>query len=1234
MVTPNQTVYVPGEIDSLTDSPVVQSERVGTAGESTLDQALLDLRNDIPDGSVGSFASLPESVSDNRVVIVGDKFWRGHSIASQTVTITPADDPAGGSDDRGYVRDSFGSIDHESQHPWLFEFRFDDDAQDLILRIESRSDPGSSIQVTGATLGTYTLRKTAGAGSGIYSAFATRGSDRYQYEQDVRTDPLELVTSETFTFRPASPITYWQPLAIAAPTDSNVGGVAFTAADQRKLAGVEQGATADQTPEQIKAAYESNRDTNAFTDADAHKLAGVEQGATADLTAAEVKRLYEGNADTNAFTDAAASKVNDLPDEGSGNAGRFMGFDASGQYAAVDAPSASGAEFTGIVSDSTLDGDGTAGSPLSVANEFTAADSRKLDGIEAGAAVNPTDAEIKAAYERNANTNAFTDARQTKVDAIPAQGSGNANRLLGYDGSGNYETTGKDWLDGTAVDARADARVQAAKGTETPASVTDGAGAAGSSDSWAPIDHSHPYEAPTAGDGGTAYTDAEARAQAALEIPDWTGQANERDEFSINRMPSAVQTIARAYRSGGPRLWPTTDIQIGGPIRALEYTGNAQARAAVFGTSATHTDSVSIGPATNFFMQFAKADFATQPTTADIPSNLRIRTGGTESYMLHQPTLTRLLISSATHWVFNAAIGITPADDPTIYLDIIETARLDMLPPDGSITASLMDGLADAPVGDVITTGAEDTFSHHTASARRELYNGTQGITVVNATRRSALSPTAFDSALNRETAGDVGLVFATSRRRLVTRSSTSISYQPDRVELAAYASGFVDLATLGSYPVYNGTTAIGDTVVAIPVYLAPAGTLLGHELVNIAADATSEDYESIAVFEPSAAHTQSTMTWSSSGDTKIDFDDFGAGVPGGGAGGQVRVYAAALPAAAGVPDNTVGIVINPASVAVKQTNITQGAQDTGWAGKTVDPHDLATARVGPYTLRYAASAGFQFSRNSHSAAVAAGGATAVSGGLPAGGRLVWSYETAGNGSSLLECDYTSDRAATGPIVFSVGSAITHTYRLAQANARAWDSGLLGVSDRAALLSGVWRATEPEGSGHIVSELWVPVNLGGGSSKGVLTRASLTSAVNLANPTQNAISSAAWTDVFSHTVTAAEAGKGFMLVTADVFATLALTTAGDATTSPDRGGDRPMLVVRLIKGTEEQGRNYRYFRFSGGVPLDCVLAEIIEVAAGDVVKVQAQMSRLTAAGTTLGAQVTTESHWARLSTSG
>lgn len=42
-------------------------------------------------------------------------------------------------------------------------------------------------------------------------------------------------------------------------------------------------------------------------------------------------------------------------------------------------------------------------------------DGLKLDGIEANATADQTDAEIKTAYENNADTNAFTDAEKTKL---------------------------------------------------------------------------------------------------------------------------------------------------------------------------------------------------------------------------------------------------------------------------------------------------------------------------------------------------------------------------------------------------------------------------------------------------------------------------------------------------------------------------------------------------------------------------------------------------------------------------------------------------------------------------------------------------------------------------------------------------------------------------------------------------------------------------------------------------
>jgi hypothetical protein len=47
---------------------------------------------------------------------------------------------------------------------------------------------------------------------------------------------------------------------------------------------------------------------------------------------------------------------------------------------------------------------------------FVDGDKTKLDGIESGAEVNPTDAEIKTAYENNANTEVFTTSEKTMVD--------------------------------------------------------------------------------------------------------------------------------------------------------------------------------------------------------------------------------------------------------------------------------------------------------------------------------------------------------------------------------------------------------------------------------------------------------------------------------------------------------------------------------------------------------------------------------------------------------------------------------------------------------------------------------------------------------------------------------------------------------------------------------------------------------------------------------------------------
>jgi hypothetical protein len=51
-------------------------------------------------------------------------------------------------------------------------------------------------------------------------------------------------------------------------------------------------------------------------------------------------------------------------------------------------------------------------------NTFTDADHTKLNAVEASATSDQTPAEIKTAYESNADTNEFSDAEQTKLSGI------------------------------------------------------------------------------------------------------------------------------------------------------------------------------------------------------------------------------------------------------------------------------------------------------------------------------------------------------------------------------------------------------------------------------------------------------------------------------------------------------------------------------------------------------------------------------------------------------------------------------------------------------------------------------------------------------------------------------------------------------------------------------------------------------------------------------------------------
>ena len=196
-----------------------------------------------------------------------------------------------------------------------------------------------------------------------------------------------------------------------------------------------------------------------FTDAQVAKLAGIEAGATEDQSDSEIKVGYEANADTNAFTDALLAKLNGIMANAAPADGVVDAITQSlnGQVLTTILSRSIGPDLTetvtlpggvgGLTQDQVdaridllglrqaqnladLDNFGTARTNLGVLDEaevdaravlrFTNAEKTKLSGIEVSATADQTDSEIKTLYESNADTNAFTDALLSKLNGIMA----------------------------------------------------------------------------------------------------------------------------------------------------------------------------------------------------------------------------------------------------------------------------------------------------------------------------------------------------------------------------------------------------------------------------------------------------------------------------------------------------------------------------------------------------------------------------------------------------------------------------------------------------------------------------------------------------------------------------------------------------------------------------------------------------------------------------------------------
>ena len=256
----------------------------------------------------------------------------------------------------------------------------------------------------------------------------------------------------------------------------------FTDSDHSKLDAIEANATADQTNAEIRTAIEAASDSNVFTDADHSKLNAIEANATADQTNTEIRTAVEAANDSNVFTDADHSKLNaieasaDVTDTANVvaalSAGTGVAISGGGEvsvtavalvtvqtansqsahlalttqegdvvvrsdenksYMHNGGTAGSMSDFTLLATptDAVLSVNGNTGAisaaqiataveAASNSNTFTDDDHTKLNGIEASATADQTDAEIRAAVEAASDSNVFTDADHSKLNAIEA----------------------------------------------------------------------------------------------------------------------------------------------------------------------------------------------------------------------------------------------------------------------------------------------------------------------------------------------------------------------------------------------------------------------------------------------------------------------------------------------------------------------------------------------------------------------------------------------------------------------------------------------------------------------------------------------------------------------------------------------------------------------------------------------------------------------------------------------
>lgn len=141
--------------------------------------------------------------------------------------------------------------------------------------------------------------------------------------------------------------------------------------------------------------------TASYTTAEESKLAGIEAGATADQTASEIRALVESATDSNVFTDADHSKLN----------GIASGAQVNDPTTLLDADIGVNVQaYSAVLAGTTA--------------SYTTAEQSKLSGIEAGATADQTAGEIEAIVNHD---NLVGFVANEHIDWTADQGATNIN---------------------------------------------------------------------------------------------------------------------------------------------------------------------------------------------------------------------------------------------------------------------------------------------------------------------------------------------------------------------------------------------------------------------------------------------------------------------------------------------------------------------------------------------------------------------------------------------------------------------------------------------------------------------------------------------------------------------------------------------------------------------------------------------------------------------------------------